>query len=77
VDTTGVWTWFDLVILATPEATEPNVKDGRALVWRSHDITKDSSELSEQEGKIFSLRQPDLLSFLQVIFVYHDCPPGI
>lgn len=64
-DTTGVWTWFDLVILATPEATEPNVKDGRALVWRSHDITKDSSEHKEQTGKLFSLHQQDLLSFLQ------------
>ena len=31
--------WFDIVMLANADATEPLVKDGRALVWWSHDIT--------------------------------------
>ncbi|RDB25621.1 Calcium-independent phospholipase A2-gamma [Hypsizygus marmoreus] len=38
----GSWSWFDLVILESPEATEPKVKDGVALtgpkLTSQHDI---------------------------------------
>ncbi|KAF8068911.1 hypothetical protein FPV67DRAFT_1096496 [Lyophyllum atratum] len=30
------WSWFDIIILDSPEASEPKVKDGLALVWFSH-----------------------------------------
>ncbi|KDR80872.1 hypothetical protein GALMADRAFT_135962 [Galerina marginata CBS 339.88] len=66
-DAIGIWCWFDLVLLQNPEATEPREKDGRALVWRSHDIPKtataDSEDL-EQAGNLFG-RDHELLRLME------------
>ncbi|KAF8158515.1 acyl transferase/acyl hydrolase/lysophospholipase [Crassisporium funariophilum] len=64
-DAVGIWCWFDLIILDSLESVEPKVKDGRALVWRSHDVPRDAGEDSEQIGKI--LGGPDLLGLLEVL----------
>ncbi|KAJ2921098.1 hypothetical protein H1R20_g15995, partial [Candolleomyces eurysporus] len=53
--TDGIWSWFDLVILETPESRTPRIKDGRALVWRSHNVPITSDEDAEQTGKLFNL----------------------
>ena len=45
---------------------EPRIKDGRALVWRSHDIPKTAtSESDEQTGKLFG-RDHEILGLLNV-----------
>ncbi|KAJ3516977.1 hypothetical protein NLJ89_g797 [Agrocybe chaxingu] len=63
-DSTGIWCWFDLVILENPDATEPRVKDSRALVWRSHDIPKNATETDEQTGRLFG-RDHEILGLIQ------------
>ena len=65
-DAVGVWCWFDIVILENADATEPLVKDGRALVWRSHDIPKTATKgADEQAGKLFG-REDEILGLLNV-----------
>jgi len=65
-DAVGVWCWFDIVILANADATEPLVKDGRALVWRSHDIPITATQVAdEQAGKLFG-RDHEILGLLNV-----------
>ncbi|PPQ86546.1 hypothetical protein CVT25_007204 [Psilocybe cyanescens] len=64
-DATGVWCWFDLVVLQNAEATEPVIKDGRALVWRSHDVPRAATANSdEQTGTCFS-RNHEMLGLLE------------
>lgn len=64
-DVIGTWCWFDLVVLQNAEAIEPVVKDGRALVWRSHDIPRMATAHSdEQTGRLFS-RDHEMLSLLE------------
>ncbi|EAU86152.2 phospholipase [Coprinopsis cinerea okayama7 len=50
---TGIWSWFDIVILDTPESTQPKVKDGRVLVWLSHEVPAGQLGDVEQDGKLF------------------------
>jgi len=65
-DAVGIWCWFDIVILENADATEPLVKDGRALVWRSHDIPKTATKgADEQAGKLFG-REHEILGLLNV-----------
>ena len=37
ITSAGNWTWFELAILQDESAYQPRVKDGVALVWKSHD----------------------------------------
>ncbi|PPQ82479.1 hypothetical protein CVT24_002371 [Panaeolus cyanescens] len=63
----GSWTWFELVILADENATEPKVsKEGREMVWRSH-----SNRISDERSPTFHFgavfdRRSDLLAALEV-----------
>ncbi|KAF5360636.1 hypothetical protein D9756_004637 [Leucocoprinus leucothites] len=59
------WSWFDLVILASPEATIPKSKDGRSLVWRSHNVAADLEETyMEQQGQLFTSKD-EVLKLLE------------
>ena len=56
----GEWSWFDLCILETPESDTPVVKDGRSLVWRSHNVPLTADEDAEQsDGTLFSRHDPN------------------
>ena len=63
----NIWCWFDLVILDNAEALAPRVQDGRALVWRSHDIPREAAGEDEQTGKLFG-RDHEMLGLLKVLF---------
>ncbi|KAF5360891.1 hypothetical protein D9756_004636 [Leucocoprinus leucothites] len=64
-DVEDKWSWFDLVILANPEATIPKFKDGRLLVWRSHNVTTGlKGARTEQHGKLFTSKH-EVLKFLE------------
>ncbi|KAG6865002.1 hypothetical protein C0991_005690 [Blastosporella zonata] len=49
----GSWSWFDVVVLATPESKEIKVKDGVALVWLSHTNTLGGGKDQAQTGPLF------------------------
>lgn len=61
----GSWSWYDLAILESTNATEPRVKDGRALVWRSHNNEIAKRESTTRTGIRFD-RNHELLSLLEV-----------
>ncbi|PPR04505.1 hypothetical protein CVT24_013111 [Panaeolus cyanescens] len=63
-DTKGIWCWFDLVVLENASSTVPRVKDGRALVWRSHNIPRDATGEEEQIGSLLG-RDDDLLGLVE------------
>ncbi|KAG6814273.1 hypothetical protein H0H93_013004 [Arthromyces matolae] len=46
----GSWSWFDIVVLESPKATEIKVKDGLALVWLSHDNKLGQKQDTKQTG---------------------------
>ncbi|KAJ7469448.1 acyl transferase/acyl hydrolase/lysophospholipase [Mycena latifolia] len=60
----GSWSWYDLAILESTKATEPRVKDGRALVWRSHNNEIAHREPTTRTGIRFD-RNHELLSLLE------------
>ncbi|KAI0076887.1 FabD/lysophospholipase-like protein [Panus rudis PR-1116 ss-1] len=62
----GDWTWFDIVVLASPEDTVPKIKNGRSLEWLSH-VTRvsEGTEPSFKAGREFD-RTHDLLNSLEV-----------
>lgn len=49
----GNWSWFDLVILESPESKQPIVENERALVWRSHDVPIGHDDDAEEIGQLF------------------------
>ncbi|KAF9046654.1 acyl transferase/acyl hydrolase/lysophospholipase [Panaeolus papilionaceus] len=63
-DAKGIWCWFDLIVLENSSSTQPRVKDGRALVWRSHNIPRDATKTIEQVGKLLG-RDHDLLGLIE------------
>ncbi|KAJ7268361.1 phospholipase [Mycena rebaudengoi] len=60
----GSWSWYDLAILESTKATEPRVKDGRALVWRSHNNEIAQTQPTTRTGIRFD-RNHELLSLLE------------
>lgn len=63
----GSWTWFELVILADEDATEPKLsKEGKPLVWRSHSnrLANDTNP-TLHFGAVFD-RRSELLTALEV-----------
>ncbi|KAG6906706.1 hypothetical protein DXG01_012530 [Tephrocybe rancida] len=48
----GSWSWFDIVVLDSPEAKETKARDGLLLVWLSH-----TNSLSEKEYKTVTKRR--------------------
>ena len=67
-----IWCWFDIIILANVGATDPLVKDGHALVWRSDDIPITANEAAdEQVEKLFGSGHEilGLLTYLSVKFL--------
>lgn len=63
----GSWSWFDIVILASPDATEPKIKNGRSLVWLSHSNELGEEDFTEKKGDSFK-RGHELFSLLEVCF---------
>ncbi|KAG6876907.1 hypothetical protein C0993_012163 [Termitomyces sp. T159_Od127] len=61
----GSWSWFDLVVLESPDATQIKVKDGLALVWMSHENKLGDKNDTKQAGPIF-LGQHDIFASLEV-----------
>ena len=60
------WSWFDVVVLESPNATEPKVKNGLSLAWTSH--TNKLGDLDyqlRQSDKLFEQDHP-LLQSLEV-----------
>lgn len=58
----GMWTWFDVVVLESPKSNKPKtLPDGRALVWRSHDIHIRDSLKQEVVGPRFNKSLDPLL----------------
>jgi hypothetical protein len=61
----GSWSWFDIVILESSDATTPKVMNGRTLVWASHTNKIGDEHYSHRKGKIFT-REHELLGCLEV-----------
>ncbi|KAJ6553081.1 acyl transferase/acyl hydrolase/lysophospholipase, partial [Mycena capillaripes] len=60
----GSWSWFDIVILESSDATTPKVMNGRSLVWASHTNKIGDERHSLCNGKIFN-RDHELLGCLE------------
>ncbi|KAJ7241094.1 hypothetical protein C8J57DRAFT_1085343 [Mycena rebaudengoi] len=60
----GSWSWFDIVILESSDATTPKVMNGRTLVWASHTNKIGDEHYSHRKGKIFT-REHELLGCLE------------
>ncbi|EMD39819.1 hypothetical protein CERSUDRAFT_150518 [Gelatoporia subvermispora B] len=60
----GSWSWFDVAVFDSPKATEPRVKDGRALVWRSHNNEIGHKYSTDRQGVVFD-RNHEMLSLLE------------
>ena len=61
----GSWSWFDLVILESPEATTPKVMNGRSLVWASHSNALGNIDYQPHKGRVFD-HSHELLGSLEV-----------
>jgi hypothetical protein len=61
----GAWSWFELVILPDEKSTEPVVRDGKELVWRSHSNRLGSNQPTRHFGLVFDRRQ-EILDTLEV-----------
>ncbi|PPQ65918.1 hypothetical protein CVT24_011251 [Panaeolus cyanescens] len=63
----GSWTWFELVILADENTTEPKVsKEGKPMVWRSHsNRISNEGHTTFHFGAVFD-RRSELLVALEV-----------
>ncbi|KAL4247804.1 hypothetical protein ABKN59_007113 [Abortiporus biennis] len=61
----GSWSWFELSILADATSTEPRVKVGVPLVYRSHCNVLGSKTLLKNYGVVFD-RRVDLLNEFEI-----------
>jgi hypothetical protein len=62
----GSWSWFEIVLFADESATDPIVRDGKEMVWKSHFNRLDSgSDFARHYGIIFDRRQ-EIFDALQV-----------
>ncbi|KAF8071587.1 acyl transferase/acyl hydrolase/lysophospholipase [Lyophyllum atratum] len=48
----GSWSWFDIIVLDSPGASDIKVKDGLALAWLSHDNKLGVGEYTKQVGPV-------------------------
>ncbi|KAG5654012.1 hypothetical protein H0H81_008321 [Sphagnurus paluster] len=53
-DESGSWSWFEVIVLDSPEASEPKFKDGLSLVWLSHYNNIADEEFTYRFGEVFS-----------------------
>ncbi|KAG5643272.1 hypothetical protein DXG03_001239 [Asterophora parasitica] len=60
----GSWSWFEIVVLESPEASEPKVKDGLALVWLSHENKLGEEDYETQLGPVLD-ENHDIFSGLE------------
>ncbi|KAG6834283.1 hypothetical protein H0H93_010702, partial [Arthromyces matolae] len=60
----GSWSWFDIVVLDSPQSKKIKIKDGLALVWFSHDNKLGGKDDVAQTGPVLSGRH-DILSSLE------------
>jgi hypothetical protein len=69
----GAWTWFELVILEDENATEPLVKDGKEMVWRSHfnRLNAPDGGVARHYGVIFD-RRAEILDAVEVKNLHHS-----
>ncbi|KAG6906708.1 hypothetical protein DXG01_012532, partial [Tephrocybe rancida] len=49
----GSWSWFDIVVLDSPEAEETKARDGLSLVWLNHINSLSEKEYKTECGHIF------------------------
>lgn len=61
----GSWSWFDIMVLESPDATTPKVVNGRSLVWRSHDNYLGDSKSTRRKGEPFT-KNHEMLQSLEV-----------
>ncbi|KAH0585552.1 hypothetical protein H2248_008784 [Termitomyces sp. 'cryptogamus'] len=59
------WSWFDVVVLQSPEATQIKVKDGLALMWMSHENKLGEKQDVIQAGPVL-LGHHDIFASLEV-----------
>ncbi|KAG6916204.1 hypothetical protein DXG01_007834 [Tephrocybe rancida] len=64
----GSWSWFDIVVLESPESTKIKVKDGVALVWMSHTNHLGEKKDTKQTGPALG-SQHDIFAGLEVIII--------
>jgi len=48
------WSWFDIIVLESPEATQARVKDGLALIWFSHENKLCQGTTTEKNGPLLN-----------------------
>ncbi|KAL0958133.1 hypothetical protein HGRIS_000301 [Hohenbuehelia grisea] len=60
----GSWSWFDIAVLETPDATTPKVKDGLTLLWLSHTNSLGVGHDTRQIGDVFD-RSHDIFRALE------------
>ena len=53
-DVLASWSWFNIIVLESPEATHAKVKDGLALIWFSHENKLCQETTTEQSGLVLS-----------------------
>ncbi|KAG6889009.1 hypothetical protein C0995_004477 [Termitomyces sp. Mi166 len=61
----GSWSWFDIVVLESPKATQIKVNDGLTLVWISHENKLGEKQDVKQTGPVL-LGQHDIFANLEV-----------
>ncbi|KAH6683489.1 acyl transferase/acyl hydrolase/lysophospholipase [Plectosphaerella plurivora] len=49
----GIWTWFEVAIMANSEAESPRVKGGIELVWTTHKNVQGKDEFLWRKSKVF------------------------
>ena len=63
-DKLASWSWFDVIVLESPEATQARVKDNLALIWFSHENKLCQGTTAEQSGPV--LNNQNIFNSLEV-----------
>ncbi|KAH6904367.1 hypothetical protein BKA70DRAFT_1296423 [Coprinopsis sp. MPI-PUGE-AT-0042] len=76
-ETSGSFSWFDLVILEAPHATSPKIKNGVSLVWRSH-CNGTHPDPFGQQGQVFDIEISDaeIAQSQQIVEIKDSLEPG-
>lgn len=68
----GSFSWFDLMILESADATTPKVVNGRTLVWSSHHNSLDAKGVDWlYRGKIFD-KSHEMLQSIEVCSITYQ-----
>ncbi|KAG5650804.1 hypothetical protein H0H81_011001, partial [Sphagnurus paluster] len=61
----GSWSWFEIIVLDSPEKSVPKIQDGLSLVWLSHYNSVGDKEYASRIGRSFG-RKDDIFRGLEV-----------